>query len=87
MASDRSRVRAAACGGSIQPLARRPFAAASDDLARVMVCNPPFVVFTNKQIARGQSAPFQLFLAQHQGDIAVKKHLLVETGDARGVGV
>ena len=64
-------VRAAALRGSIQPRARRPFAVASDDLARMMVGHPPFVVFANKQIASGQSAPFQLFLAQHQGDIAV----------------
>ena len=64
-------VRAAALWGSIQTRARRPFAEASDDLARMMVGHPPFVLFANKQIASGQSPPFQLFLAQHQGDIAI----------------
>jgi hypothetical protein len=58
----------------------------ADDLSGVMMGNPPLTVFANEQVARSQRAAVEFFLAQHQGDITVKEHLFIETGDPRGVG-
>ena len=44
---------------------------APDNLAGVMMGDPPLVVFADEQVTRRQSAPFEFFLAQHQSDLAV----------------
>ena len=60
---------------------------AADDLTGLMMDDAPLIVFADKQIARGQRAAVELFLAQYQGDIAVKEYLFIEAGDAWGVRV
>ena len=72
---------------SIEPRRASTLDLPADDLTGVMVSDPPFIVFADEQIARGQRAAVELLLTQHQGDIAVKEYLFIEAGDARGVRV
>ena len=73
--------------GSIQPGGPVPFGLAPDDLAGLVVGDPPHAVFADKEVARGERAAVELLLAQHQRHVAIKECLLVKTGDARRVGV
>ena len=74
-------------GRSIEPRGPASFGVPADDLTGVVMGDPPLAVFADEQVARSQRAAVELFLAQHQRDIAIQQHLLVEAGDARGVGV
>src|ERR1700758_3393051 len=72
---------------SIEPRRAPPLRVPANDLSGVMMGDPPLVVFSDEQVGRSQRAAVEFFLAQHEGDIAVKEHLFIETGDARGVRV
>ena len=73
--------RNASIGGlrpSIEPPRAPPLCVPADDLSGVMMGNPPLAVFADEQVACGERATVEFFLAQHQGDIAVKEHLFIE---------
>jgi hypothetical protein len=60
---------------------------AADNLASVMMGDPPLIVFADEQVACGKRAAGELFLAQNQSDIAIQENLFVEASDPRGVRV
>src|SRR5437764_8021128 len=71
----------------VQPRGSASFGLPPNDLAGMVVGNPPHPVFADKEVARGEGAALELLLAEHQRYIAIKECVLIKTSDARRVGV
>ena len=59
----------------------------ANDLASLMMSDPPEAVFAHKEIACCQGAPVEFLFTQHEGNIAVKKGVFIVAGNTRRIGV